>query len=413
MPVQKLTFTGATGAQLAARLDLPADQAPVAYALFAHCFTCTKNQKAISAMSQALTLAGVAVLRFDFTGLGESEGDFAETNFSSNVGDLVAAAACLGERFAAPTLLIGHSLGGAAVLQAAAQIPSARAVVTIGAPCSPTHVTALLGADAARIEADGAAQVTLAGRSFTITKQFLDDLALHRMDATIHALRCPLLICHAPRDEVVGIENAAHIFGAARHPKSFISLDNADHFLSERRDAQYVGTLIAAWSSAYIAPPVSPAAPAPDDGRVVARTGAHGYRTTIFASGHHLVADEPLSVGGGNTGPTPYDYLAAGLGACTSMTLRMYADRKGWPLEDVTVRLRHSKIHAEDCASCETDTGTLDQITREITLAGPLSDEQRQRLLEIADKCPVHRTLNAEIDIPTTLALEAIAILSA
>lgn len=404
MPIQKLTFQNTAGQQLSARLTIPADGRPLAYALFAHCFTCTKNLKAVRHISQAMMDQGIAVLQFDFTGLGESEGDFADTNFSSNVDDLVAAAAFLGEQYAGPHLLIGHSLGGAAVLQAAASIPSCVAVATIGAPADPEHVTHLIADARETIEQEGQATVTLAGRPFTIKKQFLDDLEKTRMEASIQNLRRALLVCHSPIDQTVGIDNAARIFQAALHPKSFLSLDTADHLLMKEPDAQYVGQAIAAWAAKYLTAPTPETAvqPTPDN-RVVVRTGQAHYRTEIIANGHHYTADEPGSVGGTNQGGTPYDFLLGALGACTSITLRMYADRKQWPVEEIIVRLQHEKIHAEDCDTCETKVGKVDRIEREIELIGDLSDDQRQRLLEIADRCPVHRTLHSEILVQTRL----------
>jgi putative redox protein len=404
MRLQKLTFPNATGQTLAARLDLPLDEQPLAYALFAHCFTCNKNFKAVSNISRALTNEGFGVLRFDFTGLGESEGDFAETNFSSNVDDLVAAADFLAQHDAAPQLLIGHSLGGAAVLQAAARIPSSAGVVTINAPADPRHLAQLLGDAATTIAAEGAATVTLAGQTFTIKQQFLADLEQSRMQETIRNLRKPLLIFHSPIDEIVGIENATQIFQAARHPKSFVSLDTADHLVSTQDESRFVGSMIAAWARKYIEQPQDAVRlHDPADNRVVAYTGSSGYTTEILANGHSLIADKPLSVGGANLGPSPYEFLLASLGACTSMTLRMYADRKSWPLEEIIVRLKHQKIHAADCAECETRSGKIDQIEREIELIGGLDDQQRARLLEIADRCPVHRTLHGEIVVKTTL----------
>ena len=404
MRSHRLTFTNSTGEQLSARLDMPLDGQPWAYALFAHCFTCSKDLKAVGNISRALTQEGIAVFRFDFTGLGESEGDFAETNFSSNIDDLLAAADFLGEQYQAPQLLIGHSLGGAAVLQAAAHISSARAVVTIGAPSEPTHVSRLLSQYKEAINTQGIAEVTLAGRRFTIKKQFLDDLSQIQMQDTIRSLRKALLILHAPLDNVVGIDNARQLFEAALHPKSFISLDEADHLLSDQTDSLYAGSIIAAWVKKYIEPaqPDPLRAEAPDEW-VVVHTGQIPYRTDIVAGGHRLVADEPLEVGGADTGPNPYDYLAAALGTCTSITLRMYADRHGWPLEAIQVRVKHEKIHARDCERCETENGKVDWIEREIELVGPLTSEQRVRLGEIADKCPVHRTLQSEIVVNTEL----------
>jgi putative redox protein len=404
MQFKKLEFANAAGQKLSARLDLPVDGKPIAYALFAHCFTCSKNIKAIGHISRALTLERIAVLRFDFTGLGESEGDFAETNFSSNVEDLVWAAKFMQKQYEAPTILIGHSLGGAAVLQAAASIPSSRAVVTIAAPGDPGHVKLALGPTKEIIERRGEAHVDLAGRRFKIKKQFLEDLESVHMQKTIENLNRALLILHSPTDDVVDIENAARIYQAARHPKSFISLDQADHLLMNPDDSRYVGAVIAAWATKYIDVGRREVKKKQDtEKRIVARTGQSGFLTDILVNEHSMVADEPLSVGGTNLGPTPYEFLVAGLGACTSITLRMYADRKGWPLDSVTVRLQHQKIHANACKNCDNHTGMLDMIDRDIELAGPLDIEQKARLLEIADKCPVHRTLQSEIVINTTL----------
>ncbi len=400
----KLSFKNEKGEQLAARLDLPADEKPLAYAVFAHCFTCTKNLNAVVNINRALAQEGIATLRFDFTGLGESEGDFSHTSFSSNVSDLIAAADFLKQEFDAPKLLIGHSLGGAAVLQAAKYIPSSIAVATIGAPSSLTHLARYLKPQQTAVATQGETEITLAGKTFTIRKQFLDDLERVPMHETIQDLNKALLLFHSPLDSIVGIENAAEIFQAARHPKSFISLDRADHLLSTREDSLYVGSVLAAWVRKYLEIS-APASPSRDlaDNRVMTRTGRRGYQTEIIAGSHRLLADEPIAVGGSDTGPTPYDYLLAALGACTSMTLRMYADRKDLPLDSVVVRLKHQKIHAEDCQQCETTTGKIDTIEREIELDGPLDQEQRQRLLEIADRCPVHRTLHSEIIVKSKL----------
>lgn len=395
-------FPGAFGTSLAARLDLPA-QAPLAYALFAHCFTCSKDSLAATRISAALIERGFGVLRFDFTGLGGSEGDFANTNFSSNVADLVAAANWLREQHQAPAILIGHSLGGAAVLAAAHEIPEAAAVATIGAPFDPGHVQHLFGDAATAIMANGEAEVTLAGRKFNIRKQFLDDLLNQSSHQRIGALRKALLILHSPRDTTVNIDNAARIFTAAKHPKSFVSLDTADHLLTGKADAVYVAGVLAAWASRYIKVNESPASTLP--GLVtVSETGEGKFTQLISAGPHRARADEPAGAGGDDTGFTPYDLLLAGLGACTSMTLRMYADQKKWPLEHVSVHLRHDKIHAQDCADCETRDGKVDHIERDIELTGALDDAQRARLLEIADKCPVHRTLHSEVSIKTRLA---------
>jgi len=404
MKSTKLKFKGSQGNRLSARLDLPVDGSPMAYVLFAHCFTCTKNLKAVAYISRALTRKRIGVLRFDFTGLGESEGNFADTNFSSNVEDLVAAARFLESDYEAPRILIGHSLGGAAVLQAAAKIPACRAVATIGAPADPMHVNRLLHDQAHVIAEKGEAMVTLEGRDFKIKQQFLDDLERPRMAATIKNLKKALLIFHSPVDQIVGIENAAGIFQAARHPKSFVSLDRADHLLADPADAEYVGIVTAAWARKYMGRPAAEKARKPAaDPHVTARIGNTGFRTEIMANGLSLVADEPIAVGGTNTGPTPYDYLTAGLGACTAMTLRMYADRKKWPLEEAVVHLSHGKIHAADCQACESKEGRVDRIEREVTLVGDLDAAQKQRLMEIADRCPVHRTLKSESMIDTRL----------
>lgn len=409
MNIQKVQFQNATGDTLSARLDTPADRAPIACALFAHCFTCSKNLNAVGAISRALTEQGFAVLRFDFTGLGESEGDFADTTFSSNVDDLVAAADFMAARGEAPSVLVGHSLGGAAVLQAAHRIDSVDAVATIGAPADPEHVSHLFDDALDEIEVTGKANVTLAGRSFTIQKQFLDDLAATRMEETIRTLDRALMIFHSPIDNTVGVDNAAAIFEAAKHPKSFVSLDTADHLLTHTPDAEYVGHVLSAWARKYIdvaETETETEADATPQGTVVTRTGAT-YRTEVRSGTHTLLADEPESVGGSDAGPDPYKLLLAGLGACTGITLRMYADRKEWPLEEAVVRLTHRKMHANDCEDCESTSGRIDRIERVIELSGDLSETQRARMMEIADKCPVHRTLHNEIHVRSRSAEEA------
>ena len=405
MRFEKLTFENDQGDHLAARLDLPVDGDPIACALFAHCFTCSKNLKAVANISRALTRQGIAVLRFDFTGLGESEGDFADTNFSSNIDDLVAAAVFLEEEHEAPSILVGHSLGGAAVLQVAHRLDSVKAVATIGAPYDPQHVEHLFEQSLGEIEHLGQATVNIGGRPFTVRKQFIDDLRDQRAKDNIASLRRALLIFHSPVDNTGEIDNAALIFKTARHPKSFISLDHADHLLSDAADSEYVGAVLGVWARKYIgAPQEDRKHLALTDNQVVVRLDGAGFRTEMLANGFPLVADEPVAVGGTNAGPSPYDYLVAGLGACTAMTLRMYADRKGWPLEAVEVRLNHEKIHAKDCEDCEHKVGKIDQIERELVLSGPLDEAQRQRIKEIANRCPVHRTLEGEVKILTKLA---------
>ena len=400
MAFEKLRFENPEGDALAARLDLPEGESPCAYALFAHCFTCSKDLRAVEAISRALNRHGIAVLRFDFTGLGESEGDFADTNFSSNVDDLVVAADFLAEHYEAPRILVGHSLGGAAVLQAASRLDTVQAVSTIGAPYDPEHVVRHLEDSVEEIESEGEARVTLAGRTFTIRKQFLDDLAAAKMEETIRALDRALLIFHSPLDQTVSVDNAGRIFQAAKHPKSFISLDDANHLLTDPADAKYVGVVLGAWAEKYV--DRSRSAREHPEGQVTTRTG-EAYRTEIQAGRHSLVGDEPEDVGGHDAGPPPYDFLLSALGSCTGMTLRMYADRKDWPLEETIVRLSHDKIHADDCEHCETEEGRVDCIGREIEVRGDLSDAQRERLLEIANKCPVHRTLHSEVSVTSSL----------
>ena len=406
MPIERFQFTGEGGHQLAAALNLP-EHEPRAYALFAHCFTCGKDVLAATRISAALAANGIAVLRFDFTGLGSSEGDFANSTFSSNVADLVRAADHLRETRKAPALLIGHSLGGAAILAAAGQIPDAKAVVTIAAPSDPDHVTGLFKDRIEDIRKVGEIEVSLAGRPFHIKREFLDDIAEHGLTAHVANLHKALLVMHSPTDDTVGIDNATRIFIAARHPKSFVSLDDADHLLSQRRDSAYVADVVAAWAERYIDPPAPAQAAASGEAPrqvVVRETRNSKFQQTVMIGPHQMLADEPVAAGGEDSGPGPYDFLLAALGACKSMTMRLYADRKSLPLERATVTLAHSKIHAQDCAECETKEGMLDQIDVAIGLEGALDAEQRKRILEIADKCPVHRTLTSEIRIVTKAA---------
>lgn len=403
----KINFPNAQGQSLAARLDLPQDEQPIAYALFAHCFTCTKNIKAAVNIAAALNRERIAVLRFDFTGLGQSEGDFADTNFTTNVADLVSAAQHMEQKYQAPQILIGHSLGGAAVLQAAHQIPSVKAIATLAAPHDPKHVAHNFEETRQQIEQHGEAEVKLAGRSFTIKKQFLEDLEMQKLDEHIRNLKVALLVMHSPRDTTVGIDNAAMIYQAARHPKSFISLDNADHLLLKEDDSLYAAMMIAAWSRRYLEiPEVEESETAVIDNRVTVSTAHEGFFTEVFANGHAMVADEPIKYGGTDRGPTPYDYLLAALGTCTGMTLQMYARLKKIPLQKAIVRLSHEKVHAKDCAACDASDGKIDRMEREVELIGDLSDEQRQRMLEIADRCPVHKTLHGEVEVVTQLKSE-------
>ncbi|WP_420388616.1 alpha/beta fold hydrolase [Roseivirga sp.] len=401
MKTIKLKFPNKEGQMLAARLELPVDKRVNAYAIFAHCFTCSKNLIAVTHISRGLTSKGIAVLRFDFTGLGESEGDFEDTNFSSNVSDLITAAEYLKENYGEAKIMVGHSLGGAAVLMAAAQLKHIEAIATIGAPADPVHVTHLFQSSLEEIEASGKAKVSLGGRPFTITKQFVEDLEEYEKLDVIKELRRPLLVMHSPQDEIVDIKNAEKIYVSAMHPKSYISLDGADHLLTNRDDAEYAGQMVAAWASRYIK--VEPADDLKTEEQVVVRNEADkGLQTEIMANGHFLLADEPEDLGGTNLGGTPYDLLISGLGACTAMTIRMYANHKKWPLEEVKVHLTREKRHAEDATGLG-EKDKLEFIDRYVELTGDLTDEQRQRILEIADKCPVHKTLTNGLKVNTTL----------
>jgi putative redox protein len=404
MNSERLTFRGAFGDELAARLEQPRGELR-GYALFAHCFTCSKDLRAAREISRALADRGFGVLRFDFTGLGESEGDFAGSDFSSNVSDLVAAADFLRAEREAPSLLVGHSLGGAAAIVAAARITEVRGVATIGAPSEAAHLRDTLLRENPELEGSEEAEVELAGRRFRIRRQLLEDLEAQNVEAAVASLARPLLVLHAPDDEIVGIEHAERLFAAARQPRSLISLDGADHLLTDPVGARRAAEILAAWASRY---PSGEAGAAPGEdlqrGEVLVAGGASGYAVEAVSASHRWVADEPVAQGGTDTGPTPYDLLLSALGACKAITARMYADRKGWPLKGVRILLRHSRIHAEDCANCETEEGMLDRIESELEFFGPLAEGQRERLHEIADRCPVHRTLQSEIDIQSRLA---------
>jgi uncharacterized OsmC-like protein/alpha/beta superfamily hydrolase len=399
----QIKFQGHNGAELSGLLEVPEGKTQ-AYALFAHCFTCSKNIAAATRISRALKESGIAVLRFDFTGLGNSDGDFSNTNFSSNVEDLLAATAYLREHYQAPALLIGHSLGGAAVLQAALDIPEAVGVVTIGAPFDAQHVMKQFNCQTEEIETNGVAEVDLAGRKFTIQKQFLDDLK-NQQPMNIGQLKKALLVFHSPIDQTVSINEAEKIYVAAKHPKSFISLDNADHLLTKKEDAAYVADNISTWVKRYL-PELnivhsveSPIA----SGNVVIDEKNHQFTRKVSTDTHQWVADEPTSVGGSNLGPDPYEHLLAALGTCTSMTIRMYANLKKIPLDEVSVELSHSRIHGDDCQACDEQHKKIDVIDRRISLRGKLTEEEKQKLLVIADKCPVHRTLHNKLLIQSEL----------
>lgn len=404
MKNKKVEFVNSKGIKLSGKLELPVNQLPKSYAIFAHCFTCNKNLNAVKNISRALTSHGFGVLRFDFTGLGESEGDFSATDFSSNIEDLEDVAEYMIKEFGAPELLIGHSLGGAAVIFASAKIPSIKSVATVGAPSSPQHVQHLFKSNIEEIKENGVAIVEIGGRSFPISAQFIEDISGKNMNKVLYSLNKPLLIMHSPQDKVVEIKNAAEIYSAAKHPKSFISLDGADHLLSKKEDSVYVGSVIAQWASRYIK--LNEEETIKTSEQVVVKIGNKGLTTDILAAGHPITADEPESAGGDNFGPSPYDLLLASLGACTAMTLRLYADRKKWNLDEVIIHLSHGKTYTADCKNCDEKGAKLDHIEKSISLIGNLDDSQKQRLLEIADKCPVHKSLSNTIIIKSELKKE-------
>jgi putative redox protein len=401
--IEQVRFAGSAGDSLSARLDHPRDE-PSAYALFVHCFTCSKQIPAATRIARGLVDRGIGVMRFDFTGLGASEGEFANTNFSSNVEDVVRAADMLRHRYEAPKILVGHSLGGAAVLAAAAQVPEAVAVVTIGAPFDLSLLARTLSDAAPSLEREEQVSVEIGGRRFPIRRQLIEDANAQNLTEAIRTLRRALLVFHAPTDELVNIDNARRIFDTAKHPKSFVSLDNADHLLTQGTDAAYVAQVLAAWASRYLdTPPQREHAVGPDGVVIVSGSPRGDLAQEIHAGRHTLIADEPEGVGD-DLGPTPYDLLLASLGTCTAMTLRLYAERKGWPLEDVSVQLVHDRVHADDSRDCKKVPCRIDRIERTVNLDGPLTNDQRQRLLEIAERCPVHRTLMGEKRIDTRLA---------
>lgn len=401
MPSKKVSFTNANGYVLSAKLEVPMMPKPLAYAIFAHVFTGNKNLIASKHISRALNQKGFAVLRFDFTGLGESEGDFADTNFTSNVEDLLAAADFLEENYESPSLIVGHSLGGAASIFAGAKLDSIRAIATVGAPSDPEHVTHLLSDKVIEIESEGKAIINLDGRQFTIKKQFLDDLRSQKIEQVLSNMNKSILVLHSPQDRIVEIENAAKIYHIAKHPKSFVTLNGANHMLTNKNDAFYAGNVIASWATRYIEIPVKEKLRT--NNQVVARLGDEGFTTEIMAGAHGFLADESEDLGGNDFGPSPYQLLTASLGACTTMTLQMYARRKKWDLEEVKVHLNYSKDYYEDCMTCESEGAKLDTFERIIEIKGNLDEKQKARLMEIADRCPVHRTLSSEIVITTKM----------
>ena len=409
MPRIEASFSNQQGESLTGLLEIPVD-AVRSYALFAHCFTCSKDNLAAARIARALADLGIAVLRFDFTGLGNSKGDFSSTNFSSNLQDLMAAANYLEQQYAAPTLLIGHSLGGSAVLAVAQDLPAVKAVVTIGAPATAAHIKHLLADSYHALTHQPSVQVELGGRSFNIQRQFIDDLEKYNSVVHIQSLRKALLIFHSPLDKVVSIDEAARIFTAAKHPKSFVSLDHADHLLSNPEDSQYVAEVLSAWAGRYLkterieVKTEAAETSTVESGSVMVRELDKKFTREILTHQHRLISDEPIAMGGANLGFNPYELLLAALGSCTSMTLRMYANHKQIDLQEIRVVLHHNRIHAEDCANCDKSTPTTDKIIRKIQLIGNLDEQQRARLLEIANQCPVHKTLKSRIEVETTLA---------
>ena len=400
--IQNVSFTNRDGHLLAGRLNLPVGPHRGS-AVFAHCFTFSKDTLAAVRVSQGLAERGIAVLRFDFTGLGQSDGDFASSGFVGNLSDLEDACQWLADEYHAPDLLIGHSLGGAAVLALAEAMPHIKGIACIGAPAVASHVLHLFDGATSDHDADRLA-VSIGGRPFEVQTSFLEDLKKRTSLDHIGRLRADLLILHAPQDAIVGIENAAEIFTAAKHPKSFVSLDKANHLLTDKKDVDFTAAMIAAWASRLVEGEDN--LPTAKEGEVMVSSSPDGPFAHNIAAGAHLMrADEPVDIPGGlDSGAAPYDFLIAGLGACTAMTLRMYAARKKWPLEGVHVLLRHEKRHGQDGIAASGSGAALDFMTREITIHGPLDDTQIARLLEIADKCPVHRSLEAGVRVETRLA---------
>ncbi len=400
---ENITFVNRSKDKISGVLHVSETQPVKAYAIFAHCFTCSKNINAAVHIAEELATHGIATLRFDFTGLGSSSGDFTETNFSSNVQDIIDASEFLRSEYQAPELLVGHSLGGTAMLAAAAHINSAKAVASLGSPATPEHVLHHLHASMHEIENHGEAEVSLAGRTFTFTKSFVDDAIAYKIN--LRELNKALLVMHSPTDSTVSVDEAATIYQQARHPKSFISLENTDHLLSRASDSIYASKVLAAWATRYISQAEATTKISTQDNKVVASADTtQGFLNLVNANGHHLTGDEPIRFGGTNYGPSPYDYLSTALGTCTTMTLNMYARHKKLPVDNVTVTVEHLKEHAQDCMECEKTQKKVDVFTRTIKIKGELSEEQRQRMLQIADRCPVHQTLHDEVEIKSTLS---------
>ncbi|MHA7942907.1 bifunctional alpha/beta hydrolase/OsmC family protein [Formosa sp. 3Alg 14/1] len=402
MKSQKLEIENDKGVKLQAYLELPANQNPNYFAVFAHCFTCTSTLSAVKNISRSLTNHDFGVLRFDFTGLGRSEGEFSDSHFSANVSDLLAVSKYLEEHFQAPSLLVGHSLGGAAVIVAASQLESVKAVATVGAPATVEHVTHLFSHGFDDVEEKGDVEVNIGGRPFNINKEFVDDFSKTDLPEITKNLRKPLLIMHAPFDGVVPIENAERLYKTAHHPKSFVSLDQADHLLTDSRDSEYVGNVIGTWVQRYFEAKDSEILDTEGE-QLVAHLNLleDNFTTNIQTKKHTLIADEPERVGGDDFGPSPYEYLNAALAACTAMTLKLYAQRKKWDLQEVFVYITYSKKHSDDLKLDLEKPAQIDYLKKTLKFVGNLDDKQKARLKEIASKCPVHKTLISDTIIET------------
>ena len=399
---KKITFENAAGIQLAAAIELPVK--PIKYyALFAHCFSCGKDIVAASRISRSLASIGIAVLRFDFTGIGNSDGDFKNTNFSSNIEDILAATNYLREHYEAPQLLIGHSLGGTAVLNAASDVPECKAVVSIGSPATADHILEQFPEERKQLENEQEVSVNVGGKPFKIKRQFVADVEAQSTTDKISQLRKALLVFHSPVDNIVPIDEATRIFVAAKHPKSFITLDKADHLLSNAQDSEYVANTIAAWAVRYVNRDEKETQKV-NKGEILIGEGNHKFLREVASDDHTWLSDEPNAFGGDNLGPDPYEQLLSSLGTCTSMTLRMYANHKGWPVDDIKVELKHSREHEKDCEAPDKANCKIEVIEKTLTIEGDLDEQQTSRLLEVADRCPVHKTLLGNLKITTELA---------